>query len=640
MSPRNIVVNYVAAGDSDNDTGTEAEGLSITESTTSRFEAAERKIEARSLEEEVKSKLKQKVLDILTEKYNLKKGNMEGAELVVPVSTVSKQCEEPPEPQKNEGKNLKTEAEGNLLVGAKTVENVSEPQLSDSMNGEKKESAESHEAGPNTGDSCGPSYSGSFEAESSEPSPSLSGNTEGRTAAKDQASNDQIEQLEITSTGMEPSETQKGGEGEDEEIGQEVDEEQDKEERASSDDETELQTRLGQLSTIDEVSSVESSRDESVTILKPDDSQPGPHLATEQDQATGDQSSPDAADTLREVGSGDSEPRTANESHQEGVEGSVDVANNVVACDMVEELSVVVDHRDVGTGVTVAEVEVNVDAGQPGQIEIILRQSARSESFNSMGPRQNDLPDEELCLHTTSELFKESDVIESKYTVHGGSGDSVANTRPSLSPVTPIQLEDGENIALTMDISQGELSQEVSIHIEEEHELEKVEEDEEEDLATNAPSILLDSEGPGLPSGRPTPSDELQDQLRQASWSSSEAPSPQPLSAGEVLLLLGAKSEGEVGGAGSLSFTADGVRAFRVAERSCETSTDWSLSSAESSVEVKKSKRKSDTNLVRSSQLGCSATSSSLSEGEWRASPRQMQRFFTMASAFGLIRDQ
>ena len=283
MSPRNIVVNYVAAGDSDNDTGTEAEGLSITESTTSRFEAAERKIEARSLEEEVKSKLKQKVLDILTEKYNLKKGNMEGAELVVPVSTVSKQCEEPPEPQKNEGKNLKTEAEGNLLVGAKTVENVSEPQLSDSMNGEKKESAESHEAGPNTGDSCGPSYSGSFEAESSEPSPSLSGTTEGRTAAKDQASNDQIE---ITSTGMEPSETQKGGEGEDEEIGQEVDEEQDKEERASSDDETELQTRLGQLSTIDEVSSGETSRDESVTIIKPDDSQPGPHLATEQDQAT------------------------------------------------------------------------------------------------------------------------------------------------------------------------------------------------------------------------------------------------------------------------------------------------------------------------------------------------------------------
>jgi hypothetical protein len=169
--------------------------------------------------------------------------------------------------------------------------------------------------------------------------------------------------------------------------------------------------------------------------------------------------------------------------------------------------------------------------------------------------------------------------------------------------------------------------------------------EDEEDLATNAPSILFDTEEPLNLNGRPEAVDAgLSDAMPEASQppfsvSVSELDtSPQALSIGEVLLDQGAKSEGEVS-ALSVS-SSEGAPAVAAGGGGFADASGGS-SAEESSVEVRKNKRKSETNLLRSYQLlGRSATPPSLSEGEWRASPRQMQRLYTMAAAFGLVNEK
>jgi hypothetical protein len=286
-------------------------------------------------------------------------------------------------------------------------------------------------------------------------------------------------------------------------------------------------------------------------------------------------------------------------------------------------------------------LNTEVAVRESSQLEIVITQSAARETLN--------LEPGKAASNDSSEAF----VVKSRENTLGGSGDSLHKSgtyvilqhgaQNSMEEMTvDLNISRGDLTPEVLNISRGDLTPEVSIQIDEEDDRDV---EDEEDLATNAPSILFDTEEPLNVNGPPAAIDAcLSDAMPETSQPAlSDAvseldTSPQALSIGEVLLDQGAKSEGEVS-ALSVS-SSEGAPAVAAGGGGFADASGGS-SAEESSVEVRKNKRKSETNLLRSYQLlGRSATPPSLSEGEWRASPRQMQRLYTMAAAFGLVNEK
>ncbi len=643
-SPRNIVVDYVAAPAEDSDRETDAEGFSVTDSTTSRFEAAERRIDAESLEQTIKAKLKQKVLDILVAKYNLKIQSTEEKKQPASssppqsqnfsdqVSTLIKNVEELKEDieevsvpfaaeqiqekkvhvdilatdRGDEGAVAHASAAGNLEGDKDQVE-----KSSDIDREEEKLTEKANKSQLSTEDSV-PSYSGSFEEESSDSSPS----------GTEQEIKRGIEAVK----------------GENNVREKEEKEEQVEEENDTSEEGTEEQGRL--LSTIEEVSSVESSQEESISTLRQD---PG---AIEAKSSTDDLMD-------KEVGSGPEESVHGT--------GKFDIPVPVERQENTREFSIEnvqsaeeLPFKTAGLGDSQSkddcEVAVPVDVlsnkevkvRESSQLEIVITQIAVQETLN-LEPG-----------NTTGNDSLEAFVVGSRENTLGGSGDSLHKSgtyvilqhgaQNSMEEMTvDLNISRGDLTPEVLNISRGYLTPEVSIQIDEEDDGGV---EDEEDLATNAPSILFDTEEPLNVNGRPAAIDAcLSDAMPEASHPplsdavSELDTSPQALSIGEVLLDQGAKSEGEVS-ALSVS-SSEGAPAVAAGGGGGFADASGGSSAEESSVEVRKNKRKSETNLLRSYQLlGRSATPPSLSEGEWRASPRQMQRLYTMAAAFGLVNEK
>jgi hypothetical protein len=295
---------------------------------------------------------------------------------------------------------------------------------------------------------------------------------------------------------------------------------------------------------------------------------------------------------------------------------------------------------------------VNVNAGEPSQeLEIVVVHS--SLQLSPFAPEVLSLDSAySHCLASRSltkgkEAEGERSGDSEEYAVSKRENcEQPSCTLPSGQASRRTE-EEEMMIHLDLDISQGELTPDMSIQIQEEdqdqeedenekeQEVEKEAgnmEEEEEDLATNAPSILLDTEELGSLSGRRVQPDRFLPELSSRS-AGEMVSSHQAISIGEVLMTHVMKSEGEVE---ALSISSEAGDASVVSESSLSRSDI-----RQPSVEVRKSKRKSETNLLRSSHLGRGSASppSSLSEGEWRASPSQMQRLYTMASAFGLLKD-
>jgi len=630
-----------AAEDSDRDT--DAEGFSVTDSTTSKFEAAERKIEAESFEQRVKSQLKQKVLDILVAKYNLKIQNAEKKkvtpsspssshkfpaemprlaksvvesqvieEVMAPIPEVFKSIHEKKvhievhATEKNMDEILLEPVSAKQLAAEKDDLEKSSPLISEEE-GKPTEKVDQTQLGT---EDVVHSYSGSFEAESSESSPSL---TEERTERGVEAIRE-----------------------ENDEEGKEEKEEEEEEGNYVSDVETEGHRRL--LSTIEEVSSVERSPEESLSTLRPDEeSVLGPPLNPTDDQTNQDRKVSSGQEESEHVEFKSSVPLPEQEKSSATSKEDVQVEEELP----VERASLTISHSGDDECEEQEHVGLNKEdkSGQEIQVEIVITHDDALGSVNvEEGAEGNSLSEKQSNPSIKDLPEVPVFIVESQETPVGTSGDSV-NKSGTYVILKHFESTTGEEISCDLNISRGDLSPDVSIQVQELEEEQELED--EDDLATNAPSILFDTEEPENGNDRPALLDALPSEAVPSGPVSDLDSSPQALSIGEVLLIQGPKSEGEVS---ALSVSSSESERTKGAPASGGVAADASSSGSsgeESSVQVRKNKKKSETNLLRNSQLlGRSSTPPSLSEGEWRASPRQMQRLYTMAAAFGLVHDK
>jgi hypothetical protein len=662
ISPKNVLVDYVAAEDSDKDAN-ETEGLSITDSTTSKFEAVERKVEERSRENEIKARLRQKVWDILTEKYSLKVKNEGADDEIVPVRSYNsakqkdKKTISPPRDSSLNDFAVENVTGTSIQYRYISSENMTVPERDNEAERDTEAEHYSLRTQPEeeaivsrfiSEDNTEPNYSGSFEVVSSESSNSLSPSGTGtEKSAVINAAENPLDNLdgkipeEFETNGVE-LEKDDAGKSDDMEIKEII--------GMKKDEAVEVQDSPRWLYTIDEVSStMESGSQEAVSSIQAHTSFSGQHEAPEPEKTgpASDQACHTEKDAeIVEDTSVITEPLALPVDVPEGETHSLPVSSTLSV--LVPAVNVLEENQEVAVIVSVSEqkgLDTNVSVGFGGldQVQEIIPQNVSlnvtSTEDPGSDPLSSDRNPQQYTLvasehsHDDDDFHEQSlqkQIVNKEQVIISDTGSgSGGYGRTYVKSHLSICFEDDDNMNVNMNISQGDLTSD-------DEELEK-----EEDLETTAPSILLDSEGPGavLESHFIDPA-EQENQPSKTTWSSDETASSLGfLSAGEVLVPQAAKSEGEVGSA-TIGSDGAGTKDNNVAPPSGPESSDLSeMTSTEPSVRVRKNKKRFDTNLLRSSQLRHSPanSSSSLSEGEWRASPRQLQRFYNMSSAFGLL---